>query len=252
MELKKYISKFLNAKRQKSQPLSEKERRLYDGLSQIIGRPIRKVELYQEAFSVRSATQKHTNYERTEFLGDAILGAIVSYYLFRQYPYAKEGYLTQMKSKIVSRKNLNAVGDDLELQQFIQNYDRASSSLSKNISGNLFEALVGAIYLDFGYETCREIILERFLPPHRIKTIENQIISYKSLLLEWAQKRKLILTYQTEECQETKWLSFRSVVLINDEKISNATEHSKKKAEEKAAKRAFYILNKKENILEKN
>jgi ribonuclease-3 len=92
-------------------------------------------------------------------LGDSVLGTIISCHLFQTYPQANEGYLTQMKSKIVNRKNLNKLGEDLKLTNLLQNKILA---LGENISGNLFEALIGAVYLDFHYETCKKIILEKF------------------------------------------------------------------------------------------
>ena len=120
----------------------------------------------------------------------------------------------------------------------------------ENISGNLLEALIGAVYLDFQYDTCKRIILERLLTPTEINKLENKIVSYKGLLLEWSQKKKLNIKYETcEEIQVNKSIVFRCHVWLGEEKIANATETSKKKAEEKAAQRAFYILNKKENIL---
>lgn len=248
MELQKYFSKFL-LKRRKY--LSEKDLMLSTGISKIIGQNIQNITLYQEAFSLKfSSSKKAKNYERLEFLGDSILGSIISCYLFEAYPAANEGYLTQMKSKIVNRKNLNKIGDDLKLTSFIQN--EGSSILSENISGNLFEALIGAVYLDIGYEACENIVLQKLLTADEILKLENKIVSYKGLLLEWSQKRKVQLRYETcEEEQGNKNTVFRSYVWLGDEKISNATETSKKKAEEKAAQRAFYTLNKKENILEK-
>ncbi|MDO5616163.1 MAG: ribonuclease III [Cruoricaptor ignavus] len=248
MELQKYFSKFL-PKRRKN--LSEKDLRLSSDIEKIIGLKIKNVEIYREAFSLKnSSNKKSRNYERLEFLGDSILGSIMSCHLFKTYPTANEGYLTQMKSKIVNRKNLNKLGDDLHLTSLIQNGN--SCVLSENISGNLFEALIGAIYLDFGYDVCKKIVLHRLLTPKEINKLENKIISYKGILLEWSQKRKVQIRYETcEEMRVDKAIVFRSVVWMDEQKISNSTETSKKKAEEKAAQRAFYILNKKENILEK-
>lgn len=248
MELKKYISKFL-ARRKKN--LSEKDYYFSNEIAKITGCVVQDLNLYREAFSLKTSS-KHTkvkNYERLEFLGDSVLGTIISCHLFAIYPEANEGYLTQMKSKIVNRKNLNKLGNELSLSKFLQN--ESKTALSENLAGNLFESLIGAIYLDLGYETCRKIILERLLTPKAINQLENKIISYKSLLLEWSQKKKVVIKYDTlEEIQPSKNMVFRTHVWLNDEKIANATEISKKKAEEKAAQRAFYILNKKQSILE--
>lgn len=248
MELKKYLTQFLvNRKRN----LSEKDYILATEINKITGCAVQNIDLYREAFSIKtsSKTKQFKNYERLEFLGDSVLGSIISCHLFATYPEANEGYLTQMKSKIVNRKNLNKLGTELCLTKFLQN--DINCALSENISGNLFESLVGALYLDVDYETCKKVVLERLLTPFEINKLENKIVSYKGLLLEWSQKKKVIIRYETcEEIQPNKNLVFRSHVWLNEEKIANATETSKKKAEEKAAQRAFYILNKKQSIIE--
>lgn len=248
MELKKYFPKFLITKKNN---LSEKDYLLSHEISKITGCSVQNINLYREAFSLKTASPRKQgqNYERLEFLGDSVLGAIISCHLYSTYPHANEGYLTQMKSKIVNRKNLNKLGDELGLTGFLQN--ESPSTLSENTSGNLLEALIGALYLDVDYETCKKVVLERLLTPSEINKLENKIVSYKSLLLEWSQKKKEQIRYDTfQEIQAGKNVVFRSVIWINDHKIANATETSKKKAEEKAAQRAFYILNKKQSILE--
>jgi len=248
MELQKYFSKFLLKQRKKV--LTERDYFLSIELNKILGVPVQNINFYREAFSIKSSSKNQdSNYERLEFLGDSVLGTIVSCHLFSTYPKGNEGYMTQMKSKIVNRKNLNKLGEDLKLTDLLQKNNN-SAALGENISGNLFEALVGAVYLDFQYDTCKRIVLERLLTPSEINKLENKIVSYKGLLLEWSQKKKLNIKYETcEEIQVNKSIVFRCHVWLGEEKIANATETSKKKAEEKAAQRAFYILNKKENIL---
>lgn len=248
MELQKYFSKFL-ARRKNS--LSEKDYFLSSEITKITGFAVQNINLYREAFSLKTSSKhkQSKNYERLEFLGDSVLGTIISCHLFATYPDANEGYLTQMKSKIVNRKNLNKLGTELNLIKFLQN--ETTTSLSENIAGNLFESLVGAIYLDLDYEICKKIVLDRLLTPSEINKLENKIVSYKSLLLEWSQKKKVVIKYETcEEMQPNKNMVFRTYVWLDQERIANATETSKKKAEEKAAQRAFYILNKKQSILE--
>ncbi|AZA62309.1 MULTISPECIES: ribonuclease III [Chryseobacterium] len=248
MELQKYFSKFLIKKRKRQ--LTERDYFLSTELNKILGIEVQNVSFYREAFSIKTSSKnQESNYERLEFLGDSVLGTIVSCHLFQTYPKANEGYMTQMKSKIVNRKNLNKLGEDLKLTDLLQKNNHAVA-LGENISGNLFEALIGAVYLDFQYEICKKIVLDRLLTPTEINKLENKIVSYKGLLLEWSQKKKLNIKYETcEEIQVNKSVVFRCHVWLGSEKISNAAETSKKKAEEKAAQRAFYILNKKENIL---
>lgn len=250
MELKNYFFKFLPKNR--TQKLSEKDLLFRKNISHIVGYNIHNLEIFKEAFSLKSSTKNTNkkNYERLEFLGDSVLGTIISCHLFQTYPNENEGFLTQMKSKIVNRKNLNKLGEDLKLSSLLQ-VDTSQIILSENISGNLLEALIGAIYLDIDYEFCKKIVLDRILTPSTINKLENKIISYKGLLLEWSQKKKVSIRYETcEEIQPNKTILFRCHVWLQNEKISNALEASKKKAEEKAAKRAFYVLSKKENIIE--
>ncbi|WP_313100758.1 ribonuclease III [Epilithonimonas sp.] len=250
MELKNYFFKFLPKNR--TQKLSEKDLLFRKNISHIVGYNIHNLEIFKEAFSLKSSIKSTNkkNYERLEFLGDSVLGTIISCHLFQTYPNENEGFLTQMKSKIVNRKNLNKLGEDLKLSSLLQ-VDTSQIILSENISGNLLEALIGAIYLDIDYEFCKKIVLDRILTPSTINKLENKIISYKGLLLEWSQKKKVSIRYETcEEIQPNRTVLFRCHVWLQNEKISNALEASKKKAEEKAAKRAFYVLSKKENIIE--
>lgn len=250
MKLQKFFIKFLS--NNKNTFRTEEDLIFRRKISQIVGCEIVNSHIYKEAFTLKEPGVKNSpSYERLEFLGDAILGSIISCYLFNAYPGKREGFLTQMKSKIVSRNNLNKIGEELGLPDLAE--QKAGVNAGGNLAGNLFEALIGAIYLDLGYEVCEKTVLGRLLTPQEIAKLENKIMSYKSLLLEWAQKNKLELTYETtEEHLPNKILNFKSVIRIGSEKISNASDSSKKKAEEKAAQRAFYSLNKKENILEKS
>ncbi len=250
MGLRNSLKKFLKKKVFKKK--TEKEALLSARISKIIGQRVNDIKLYQEAFSLKNSTKTNDsgNFERLEFLGDAVLGSIISCYLYKNYPNENEGFLTQMKSKIVNRKNLNSLGEKLKLTDIIQNDNKGN--LGENISGNLFEAFIGAIYMDFKYEKCKDIVMKKLLTEKDIEKLENKIVSYKGLLLEWSQKKKVVIRYETsEELLPNKSIIFRSCIYLNDEKISNASETSKKKAEEKSAQRAFYTLNKKENIVEK-
>ncbi|NAW51305.1 ribonuclease III [Elizabethkingia argentiflava] len=246
MEIKNYFSNIL---KKRTENLSEKDKTFKAAINKLTGYKVNDLSLFKEAFTLKSqiTTKEAFNYERLEYLGDAVLGSIVSCYIFHEYPHANEGFLTQMKSKVVNRKNLNALGERLGLTEFLQN--KENTTLSENIQGNLFEALVGAIYQDVDYDKCREIVLGQLLTKQDILNLENKIISYKGLLLEWGQKQKINLRFETsEENYINKSVHFRSSVWIEDKQISNASEASKKKAEEKAAQRAYYALQKKENI----
>jgi ribonuclease-3 len=183
------------------------------------------------------------NYERLEFVGDAMLSAVVASHLFNEVPEGDEGYLTKMRSKIVSREHLNELGKELKLIKLVESRI-PKDNFGDNIHGNLFEALVGAIYLDKGYPFCEKFIFDKVIIPHvDIQRLEGKVISYKSLLIEWCQKEKKTFDYHVYEDTGNDQLRHFSVKLsINDKIISKARATSKKKAEEKASKRAFFAF----------
>ena len=200
MGLKNSLQKFLLKKTFRKK--TEKELLLAAKINKIIGRKIENIDYYKEAFSLKTPNKaiNAKNYERLEFLGDSVLGSIISCYLYKTYPEENEGFLTQMKSKIVNRKNLNLLGEKLRLTDFIQN--GSHGSLGENINGNLFEAFIGAIYLDFNYNICKEIVLDKIFPEKEIEKLENKIVSYKGLLLEWSQKKKVSIKELQQQCMD--------------------------------------------------
>lgn len=217
-------------------------------LSKILGYKPKNKELYIKAFTHRSLNLKDNegnavNYERLEFVGDAMLSAVIASYLFEKVPQGDEGYLTKMRSKVVSREHLNELGKDLKLIDLVES-KIPTSNFGNNIHGNLFESLVGAIFLDKGYKQCEKFIFKRVIKPHvDIETLEGKIISYKSLLIEWCQKEKKSFDYNVYEDTGNDDLKHFSVKLsINDKVISKARATSKKKAEEKASRRAFFAF----------
>lgn len=217
-------------------------------LERIIGYKPKNIDIYKKAFTHRSTNMKDghgyaVNYERLEFLGDAMLSAIVSKHLYEKAPSGDEGYLTKMRSKVVSREHLNELGKELGLLNFVIS-NIPKESFGVNVHGNLFEALVGAIYLDKGYDFCERFIYKRVIDPHvDIAKLEGKIISYKSLLIEWCQKEKKTFHFQVFEDNGNDALKHFAVKLSIDKKvISKARATSKKKAEEAAAKRAYFAL----------
>jgi ribonuclease-3 len=174
---------------------SKEDGDFFMGIRQIIGFRPKDLSIYKKAFIHRSLHLKDPfgnplNYERLEFLGDAMLGAIISKYIFNEVPTADEGYLTKMRSKIVSREHLNELGKELQLLSFVDSKVH-KDHFGENIHGNVFEALVGAIYLDKGYKYCERFIYLKIIEPHvDIAKLEGKVISYKSLLIEWCQKKK--------------------------------------------------------------
>ena len=225
----------------------------YDGnfflqLKKILGFKPKNKALYLKAFTHRSMNIKDregnaVNYERLEFVGDAMLSAVIASFLFSEVPQGDEGYLTKMRSKVVSREHLNELGKELNLIDLVES-KIPKSNFGNNIHGNLFEALVGAIFLDKGYNYCEKFIYSKVIKPHvDIETLEGKVISYKSLLIEWCQKEKKTFDYQVYEDTGNDELKHFSVKLsINDKVVAKARATSKKKAEEKASRRAFFAF----------
>lgn len=217
-------------------------------LTKILGFKPKKIKVYQKAFTHRSMNIKDSkgnavNYERLEFLGDAMLSSVIASHLYLEVPSGDEGYLTKMRSKIVSREHLNELGKDLNLINLVES-KIPSGQFGDNIHGNLFEALVGAIFLDKGYKYCENFIFKRVIIPYvDIEKLEGKVISYKSLLIEWCQKEKKTFGYNVYEDTGNDEVRHFSVKLsIDDKIIAKARATSKKKAEEKASKRAFFAF----------
>jgi ribonuclease-3 len=227
---------------------SNKDGNFFLELSKILSYKPKNKELYIKAFTHRSLNLKDNhgnavNYERLEFVGDAMLSAVIASYLFEKVPQGDEGYLTKMRSKVVSREHLNELGKELKLIDLVES-KIPTSNFGNNIHGNLFESLVGAIFLDKGYRQCEKFIFKRVIQPHvDIETLEGKVISYKSLLIEWCQKEKKSFDYNVYEDTGNDDLKHFSVKLsIDDKVISKARATSKKKAEEKASRRAFFAF----------
>ncbi|MCB4807151.1 ribonuclease III [Tamlana sp. 62-3] len=217
-------------------------------IHKILGFKPKEVKFYKVAFTHRSMNLKDSkgnaiNYERLEFLGDAMLSSVIASHLYLEVPSGDEGYLTKMRSKIVSREHLNELGKELKLINLVES-KIPQGQFGDNIHGNLFEALIGAIFLDRGYKYCEKFIYTRVIIPYvDIETLEGKVISYKSLLIEWCQKEKKTFNYNVYDDTGNDQLRHFSVKLsINDKVISKARATSKKKAEEKASKRAFFAL----------
>ncbi|WP_367756507.1 ribonuclease III [Flavobacterium sp. WC2421] len=223
----------------------------FDAIQKILGFAPKNIDHYRKAFTHRSSNKLNSegnpiNYERLEFLGDAMLSAVIAAHLFNKAPHGDEGYLTKMRSKIVSREHLNELGKDLNLIRFIESKVPVQH-FGENIHGNIFESLVGAIYLDKGYEYCEKFIQKRVVLPYvDISRLEGKVISYKSLVIEWCQKEKKIFHYDIYEDNGIDGERLFGVKLSIDEKvIAKARATSKKKAEEKASQRAYFAFQEK-------
>jgi ribonuclease III len=222
----------------------------FDAMHDIIGFAPITIENYKKAFTHRSSNKldksgNTISYERLEFLGDSIISAVIAAHLFDKVPSGDEGYLTKMRSKIVSREHLNELGKELNLVRFVES-KVPIQHFGDNIHGNIFESLVGAIYVDKGYEFCEKFIQKRVIIPFvDIPRLEGKVISYKSLIIEWCQKEKKRFHYDIFEDNGIDGQKFFGVKLSIDEKvIAKARATSKKKAEEKASQRAYFVFQK--------
>ena len=240
------------------QKIFQKSRSNQDGIffkeiQNIIGFKPENIVFYEKAFTHRSTnkmdvTGNPINYERLEFLGDAMLSAVIAAHLYNEVPTGDEGYLTKMRSKIVSREHLNELGRDLNLIRFVES-KVPTQHFGENIHGNIFEALVGAIFLDKGYTFCERFIQSSVIIPYvDIAKLEGKVISYKSLLIEWCQKEKKTFFYDVYEDNGSDGSKFFGVKLSIDNKvIAKARATSKKKAEEKASQRGYFVFQEKIN-----
>lgn len=220
----------------------------FNALKEILGFEPLDLECFKKAFTHRSANKQDENgniisYERLEFLGDAMISSIIAAYLYNKVPHGDEGYLTKMRSKIVSREHLNELGKNLNLVQFVESKVQ-TTHFGENIHGNIFESLVGAIYLDRGYDYCEKFIQKIVITPYvDISRLEGKVISYKSLLIEWCQKKKKQFHFEVYEDNGIDGTRYFGVKLsIDDKIIAKARATSKKKAEEKASQRAYFAL----------
>ncbi len=218
---------------------SEKDT-FYGFLVNLLGKKTRNESLYLLAFRHKSASLyekgRKINNERLEYLGDAVLGAIVADILFKSFPNQKEGFLTKLRSKIVNRKQLNHLGSILGFEKHLF----FNGTLADNTLGNCLEALIGAMYLDFGYNVTRQIVANRII--HKHIDFENLIQkeeNFKSKLIEWAQHKKKSIVFSTDEQQKDAHPHFTSRVLINDELMGKGEGSSKKIAQQMAAGNAL-------------
>ena len=220
-------------------------KQLLSQLEHLLGFTPRHLPFYQLALMHRSKIEElaHNN-ERLEFLGDAMLGAIVAEYLFKKYPYQTEGYLTEMRSRIVRRETMNNVALRMGLQKLVQ-YNQNDRGLSRShIFGNALEALIGAVYLDQGFPKTRAFIIKQVIHPYiDIENIENTDTNYKNKLLSWAQRNNRELSFDTiEERVEGSRKLFTIGIALDGEVMATGTGYNKKEAGQVAAQKAIEVL----------
>ncbi len=217
-----------------SKTLQEKQ------LFKILGFYPKDISLYHEALTHKSVRGRIVHNERLEFLGDAIFGSVVADFVFREFPNENEGFLTQTRSKIVSRKTLNTIALQINLNTVLKHQVNSNRS----IFGNALEALIGAVYLDKGYQFTSNYIEDKLIRPHLdVHQLVKEVSSHKGKLLEWgqAQKKQVVFKLVSSYGKDHE-KSYEVMVMIGQKKYADAVGTSIKKAEELAAKRALKEL----------
>ena len=221
---------------------SKEDKELIKAIKFILGYNTKKPELFKLALLHKSIKSDESN-ERLEFLGDAILGLIVAKYLFKLYPFKNEGFLTKIRSKIVNRESLKNIGRKVGLKKLI-NVKRFKSKSYDSIYGDALEAIIGACYLEKGFDFCeKKVIKNIILPYYDLDNLTTQTHNFKSKVLEWAQKEKMNISFSVEKTSNSNRFSqFKSILKVNGKNISIGYGKSKKNAEKDASRVAYEKL----------
>lgn len=230
------------------------DREMYRTLKNIFGFYPGNIFLYKLAFRHRSAATEmiggsRISNERLEFLGDAVLDAVVADYMFKKFPLRDEGFLTEMRSKVVSRDQLNKLCLKLGLNSFITAGSEQHSNW-RSINGDAFEAFIGALYLDKGYNFTRQLIVQRIINVYfDMETLASTDFNFKSRLIEWGQREKRTVSFQlTGETGGNHNKLYLVDALIDGEAYGRGQDYSIKRAEQMAAEKAIARL-RDENLL---
>nr|WP_203558582.1 ribonuclease III [Bacteroides sp. 51] len=223
-----------------------KDRKSYLCFYKILGFFPKNIELYEQALlhkssSLRSEQGRPINNERLEFLGDAILDAIVGDIVYKHFEGKREGFLTNTRSKIVQRETLNKLAVEIGLDKLIK-YSARSSSHNSYMYGNAFEAFIGAIYLDQGYRKCKKFLEERIIAKYiDLDKLSKKEVNFKSKLIEWCQKNKVKVSFELIEqtLDEKSNPMFQTEVLIEGITAGDGNGYSKKESQQNAAKMAL-------------
>lgn len=215
-------------------------------IADVVGFTPSNLQIFKQAFSHKSASDPRlhtvTSNERLEYLGDSLLSTIVAEYLFQKYPNSDEGFLTKMRSKIVKRKTLNRIADDMGIDVILQ--ENNDTRLSESMKGNALEALVGAIYLEKGFNCTKDIVVSKILRRHlNIQDLEDNDDNYKSQLLEFCQKNGNEIDYRViERFKMENRDRFKIAVYVNGKEIASGEDFNKKSAEQNASFKALKSL----------
>ena len=238
--------------------LSTDEKELYSFLYGLLGFCPRDLKIYRQALSHRSEAKnlpegKNFNNERLEFLGDAVLNAVVSDMLYQKFRRGREGFLTNTRSKIVQRGTLNRLADATGLTKWVR-FSRPAHVHNCFMGGNAMEAVIGAAYLDGGYARCYRFVEEKLVRPYiDVHSLARKVVNFKSKLLEWCQKNKLQLSYglvstgqDAEGC-----MVFSSSVIVGGISVGNGRGYTKKESQQEAAREALLRIGRSEKLRRK-
>lgn len=226
--------------------LFRKDRESYLCFYKILGFYPRDIRFYQQALlhkstSIRSEKGRPLNNERLEFLGDAILDAIVGDIVYRHFEGRREGFLTNTRSKIVQRETLNKLAVEIGLDKLVK-YSSRSSSHNSYMYGNAFEAFIGAIYLDQGYDRCKQFMEEKIFKSYiDLEKMSRKEVNFKSKLIEWSQKEKVEVSFELIEqfLDEDYNPMFHTEIRIEGISAGTGTGYSKKESQQNAAQMAL-------------
>jgi len=235
---------------------------LFIRIKQIIGSTPYNLSCYQQSLRHHSTANKIHNSgskdsnERLEYLGDAVLNSVVAEYLFKKYPYKDEGFLTELRSKIVSRVSLNDLALKIGLSKLVD-YDKKSMqniNLRNSIFGNALEAFIGAVFLDQGYKKSKYFIIEKLIRYHiDVDKLQQTEKNFKGRLIEFTQKAGLNLDFNVSELAHGKQKIYKLTVIIDDKVFGEAEHTNKKQAEQQASEKALLFLktNPQNSVIEK-
>ena len=231
-----------------SSPKDLADKDLYEYIHNIFGFYPKNITLYRVAFTHKSMAVEtighyHVSNERMEYLGDSVLSTAVADYLFHTYPTQPEGFLTEMRSRIVSRVSLNKLSEKLGFGDYIRHTPDVGNN-ARSMGGNAFEALMGAIYLDRGFDFAKRIIIERIIKVHLdLEQLQSTDVNFKSKLLEWSQKHKKKLEFKLlEEIGTGNKKMYHVQIVIDEKSYADALDRSIRGAEQLAAEKTSKLL----------
>lgn len=225
----------------------KEERKLITAIETITGFTPSNLSLYKLAILHTSKGKESNGYresnERLEYLGDAILGAAVADYLFKKYPFKDEGFLTEIRSRIVNRDSLNLLARKIGINHIVQ-YDNKNTQLQRVVLGNTLEAIVGAVYLDKGYLRCKKFVIDKLVQPYfNLEVVVQTNLNYKSKIIEWTQRNGKTVRFDLMEIKkERNQKEFAVQVFVADEPMGIGYGFTKKRAEQDAAMKTCQLL----------